>query len=203
MGDQSANNESLLIIFYRNPVPGKVKTRLAASMGNARAFAIYLLLADYTRRVAESFPVHKVVFYSDFIDTKDAWSANVFQKQLQDGTDLGERMENAFQHGFAKGYKSVCIVGTDCLELSAEILHQGFRKLLTHDVVIGPAEDGGYYLLGMNRMHTILFKNKKWSSSSVCEETLHDTRLLGLSIWQLPRLKDVDEEKDLPEHFKV
>jgi uncharacterized protein len=195
--------ESLLIIFYKNPKLGKVKTRLASSIGDAKAFSIYLLLAEHTRKITEHLGVHKVVFYSDYIDLDDSWSQDVYQKRLQMGADLGERMENAFRLGFNEGYKSICIIGTDCLELTRNVIEDAFRKLLTHDIVIGPANDGGYYLLGMNYLCNKLFQNKQWSTSTVLADTVADTRMLGLTSWQLETLTDVDEEKDLPQHFIV
>ena len=203
MAARKIKRDSLLIIFYKNPEIGKVKTRLASSIGDAKAFSIYLLLAEHTRRITERLDVHKVVFYSDYIDADDSWANNTYQKKLQLGMDLGERMANAFDFGFREGYKSICIIGTDCFELTGSIVDEAFRKLLTHDVVIGPANDGGYYLLGMNYPCIKLFENKKWSSSSVLADTLTDTRMLGLTSWQLEKLTDVDEEKDLPQHFIV
>jgi rSAM/selenodomain-associated transferase 1 len=203
MSISKAKRESLLIIFYKNPELGKVKTRLASSIGDAKAFSIYLLLAEYTRRITEHLAVHKVVFYSDYIDVDDSWPHDVYQKRLQMGADLGERMENAFKSGFNEGYKSICIIGTDCLELTRNIIEEAFRRLLTHDIVIGPANDGGYYLLGMNYFYNKLFQNKRWSSNTVLADTLADTRMLGLTSWQLETLTDVDEEKDLPQHFIV
>ena len=203
MAVRKIKRDSLLIIFYKNPELGKVKTRLASSIGEAKAFSIYLLLAEHTRRITEHLGVYKVVFYSDYIDVDDSWANSVYQKRLQLGMDLGERMANAFKFGFSEGYKSICIIGTDCFELTGSIVEEAFRKLLTHDVVIGPANDGGYYLLGMNYLCNKLFENKKWSSSSVLADTLADTRMLGLTSWQLEKLTDVDEEKDLPQHFIV
>lgn len=203
MPTSNVKRESLLIIFYKNPELGKVKTRLASSIGDAKAFSIYLLLAEHTRRITEHLGVHKVVFYSDYIDLDDSWPHDVYQKRLQMGSDLGERMENAFKSGFNEGYKSICIIGTDCLELTRNIIEEAFRKLLTQDIVIGPANDGGYYLLGMNYFYNKLFRNKRWSSNTVLADTLADTRMLGLTNWQLETLTDVDEEKDLPQHFIV
>lgn len=203
MQGKKKKHDSLLIIFYRNPELGKVKTRLAASIGDARAYSIYLLLANHTREVTHRFPCDKVVFYSDFVDEGDGWFNRTYKKQLQQGADLGERMENAFRYGFSLGYQSICIIGTDCLDLKETHLQQAFRKVLTHDVVIGPASDGGYYLLGMNRLHVSLFRNKPWSTSLVCQETLAETRLLGLTTWELAMLNDIDEERDLPAHFLV
>ncbi len=202
MSKQQIPNESLLIIFYRNPELGKVKTRLAASIGDAKAYAIYLLLAQHTRSITQDLPQNKALYYSDYIDTEDAWSNNRFQKFLQSGEDLGEKMENAFKAGFNFGYKSICIIGTDCLDLTGQIISEAFRQLLSHDVVIGPAVDGGYYLLGMNYLHEALFKNKKWSTESVLTNTLDDAEVSGLSVFQLQVLNDIDRIEDLPLRFK-
>lgn len=202
MPSKKIKDDSLLIIFYRNPELGKVKTRLAASIGDAKAFSIYLLLSEHTIRITERLSVAKAVYYSDYIDLNDSWSNDTYQKYLQAGNTLGEKMENAFQTGFIKGYKSICIIGTDCLDLTPALINEAFRRLLTHDVVLGPAVDGGYYLLGMNYLHTSLFKNKKWSTNTVLAETIHDIKLLGLSCWELETLTDIDEEKDLPAHFR-
>src|SRR5687768_15981626 len=104
MSISKAKRESLLIIFYKYHELGKVKTRLASSIGDAKAFSIYLLLAEHTRRITEHLAVHKVVFYSDYLDVDDSWPHDVYQKRLQMGADLGERMENAFKSGFNEGY---------------------------------------------------------------------------------------------------
>jgi rSAM/selenodomain-associated transferase 1 len=203
MAFKKFKEESLLIIFYRNPELGKVKTRLASTIGDSKAFSIYLLLAEHTRSIAENLGISKALYYSDYVDENDGWSNSKYQKYVQVGKDLGERMANAFQDGFKNGYKSICIIGTDCLELKAQVINEAFRRLLTHDIVIGPAHDGGYYLLGMNHLHTALFGNKTWSTNTVLTDTLHDVKLLGLSLWQLQTLCDIDEEKDLPAHFRI
>jgi uncharacterized protein len=197
------SKRSLLIIFYRNPQLGKVKTRLAATVGNAKALSIYLRLAEHTKAITLDLPVERVVYYSDFVDQEDHWISSHYQKQVQSGTDLGERMAIAFREGFKSGYTSVCIIGTDCLELTAAILREGFNKLKTHDVVIGPARDGGYYLLGMKTFYPDFFEKKSWSSDSVCAATVQDFDALRLKYYQLPLLADVDEEKDLPNDLLI
>jgi len=194
--------ESLLIIFYRNPELGKVKTRLAATLGDSSALAIYLFMAAHTKAITKNILPDKAVFYSHHIDTEDNWDNAVYQKQLQSGIDLGERMFNAFRNGFQSGYRSICIIGTDCLELTADIITEAFANLHSNDTVAGPARDGGYYLLGMNTLHADLFQNKLWSTSSVYASTLLDFKRLGLKFSELPVLTDVDEEKDLPEELK-
>jgi len=198
----SVSPKSLLIIFYRNPEPGKVKTRLAATIGNSAALAIYLYIVAHTKSITKNLPVDKAIYYSHYIDTEDNWDNAVYQKHLQSGINLGERMSNAFRNGFQSGYRSICIVGTDCLELTEEIIEAAFGKLQSYDCVIGPARDGGYYLLGMNTLQADLFQNKLWSTSSVYASTLHDVKMLGLNFFELPVLTDVDEEKDLPEELK-
>lgn len=194
--------KNLLIIFYRNPELGKVKSRLAVTIGEERALAIYLLMAAHARTTALTIPVDKVVYYSRFIDTEDNWSNSDFQKRLQHGEDLGEKMKHAFEESFSVGYESVCIIGTDCLELTKDILKEAFESLKHQDAVIGPAADGGYYLLGMNRMIPELFDNKKWSTSTVCENTIEDLKLLQRNHHLLPVLHDVDSESDLPPHMR-
>lgn len=192
----------LLIIFYRNPEIGKVKTRLAATIGDGEALGVYLKLVAHTRTITEQLPCAKVVFYSNYIDTEDNWSSAVFQKKLQQGHELGDRMKQAFQQGFTDGFNSICIIGTDCYELTSEIIAEAFKKLKSHDAVMGPAADGGYYLLGMNKLHTPLFKNKQWSTETVARDTLKDFESIGLQYHLLPQLNDVDLETDLPADLK-
>jgi uncharacterized protein len=193
--------KQLLIIFYRNPELGKVKRRLAATIGEERALAIYLLMSAHARKISLSIPVDKIVYYSEFIDSEDNWLNHDFQKQLQQGSDLGEKMKHAFEQSFNSGYESVCIIGTDCMELTEDILMKAFETLKHNDAVIGPAVDGGYYLLGMNQFIPDLFNNKKWSTSSVCGDTMDDLNRLDCSYQLLPTLHDVDKESDLPQHL--
>lgn len=193
--------KNLLIIFYRNPELGKVKTRLAKTLGDEKALAIYLKLSSHTRAITENLAIDKVIYYSNFVDTEDVWLNTTFQKKLQNGNDLGEKMNNAFVEGFQSGYERVCIIGTDCFELSRDIVKQAFDQLHTNDAVIGPAKDGGYYLLGMKKPIPVLFKNKAWSSDTVATDTIQNFKDLSLSYAQLAVLTDVDEEKDLPSNF--
>ncbi|HEX8041577.1 MAG TPA: TIGR04282 family arsenosugar biosynthesis glycosyltransferase [Chryseosolibacter sp.] len=191
-----------LIIFYRNPQEANVKTRLAATLGQDKARQIYVRLAQHTRDVAEKTDVDKIVFYSDFVDTPDMWPDATYQKAVQHGHDLGARMKNAFKESFARGYTSVCIIGTDCFELSQEVIDEAFESLHHSDAVVGPAKDGGYYLLGMNQMLPALFDNKRWSTNTVLNETIRDLGLLGLHYTLLRTLADVDTEEDLPDELR-
>ena len=193
----------LLLIFYRNPVIGGVKTRLAKTAGDEKALAVYLFMAAHTRRLTENLLVDKRVYYSDFIDREDAWDNHSFQKFIQAGDDLGERMLNAFREGYRDGYEAISIIGTDCLELTSSILASAFQELNQKDVVLGPAKDGGYYLLGMTRLWPEFFQGKAWSTSSVAKDTIRDCEQLELSYSLLPVLQDVDEEADLPADFTI
>jgi hypothetical protein len=189
--------DNLLLIFYRNPELGKVKTRLAATMGGEKALSVYLKLAEHTRKITQGLMADKLVFYSHVVVYKDQWPDTVYQKAEQTGENLGECMLHAFQYGFNQGYKQVCIIGTDCLELNQEIIEKAFFSLSQHDAVLGPAKDGGYYLLGMKKPHADFFLNKAWSTQTVMHDTMLDMLRLKLSVHLLPLISDVDVEDDL------
>lgn len=193
--------KALLIIFYRNPKIGKVKTRLAATVGNQKALEIYMKLSLHTKTITEYLNLEKIVFYTDVIDLMDIWPNATFLKALQDGKELGEKMKNAFVAGFETGYTSICIIGTDCYELTAEIITQAFDALKSADAVIGPSKDGGYYLLGMTNPHTGVFNNKNWSTETVLQETIQNFESLNLNYIKLQELTDVDTAEDLPDEF--
>ena len=192
------DHRSLLIVFYKNPQQGKVKTRLAATIGDEPALRIYDRLCDHTLRITRDLPVDKAVFYSETIDTDDRWPSAQYKKHIQSGASLGDRMSHAFQSGFRSGYTAICIIGTDCYELTSAIIRQAFAQLEEFDTVIGPAFDGGYYLLGMKTFHPTLFISKAWSTDSVLDATLADFDALELRYHALPSLNDVDEERDIP-----
>jgi hypothetical protein len=186
-----------LIIFIKNAALGRVKTRLAATVGDVRALEVYLQLLAITRKVALEVDCQRRLYYSDRVEEEDAWSGAQFAKYVQQGNDLGERMHVAFIASFAEGASKVIIVGSDCPELTAAIVEDAFAALYGHDVVVGPAEDGGYYLLGMKTARISLFENMKWSTSTVLEDTLARVSKLELNVKMLPQLSDLDTEQDL------
>lgn len=196
-------NKNLLIIFYRNPELGRVKTRLAATIGDGNALAIYLKLVAHTRAITLNLSMDKMVCYSNYIDREDSWSNEDYDKQLQQGKDLGDRLTHSVKTGFDRGYKAVCVIGTDNLELTAKLIEQAFVKLKTYDAVIGPAKDGGYYLLGLRKFIPEPFENKKWSTSSVFQDTVNDLQRIGMSYDLLPVLTDIDTEADLPDEIRT
>lgn len=188
---------NLLLVFAKNPELGKVKTRLAKTVGDKKALEIYLKLLEHTYAVANKTFADKAVFYSDKIEEFDILDYYKFPKFLQKGDNLGERMDRAIGEAFGQSYSKVIIIGSDCYDLTSEIVEDAFKLLDDHNVVIGPAFDGGYYLLGMDRHYSHLFRNKKWSTPDVLLDTILDAKKLKLSYTLLPTLTDVDEEKDL------
>jgi uncharacterized protein len=185
-----------LIIFVKNRLPGKTKTRLAATIGDAAALQVYDQLLAHTHGVTEPLSCCKWVFYSDFLPEEDRLWQKGYRREVQQGADLGERMHRAFERCFSEGARRVCIIGSDCYELETHHVQQAFDALRQQDVVLGPAADGGYYLLGLQEQQPELFMNKVWSTSDVLAEALQDCRRLGLSTFQLPLLQDLDTIRD-------
>lgn len=192
-----------LIIFTRNPQLGKVKTRLAASIGEEKALEIYRALLEHTQSITRNLDCDKFVFYDQNIENNDIWLESVYDKKLQFGVDLGAKMQNAFNQLFELGYKNCIIIGSDIFDLKDFHIQDAFYKLQFSDVVIGPAEDGGYYLLGIKKEIPSIFKNKDWGYSTVLSETLID--LVNYKIDFLEVLNDIDTIEDLEKskHFQL
>ena len=186
-----------LIIFIKNPVLGKVKTRLAGTVGDETALEVYKELLNYTQKITLLIDADKFLFYADFLQREDEWPNDRFIKHLQKGNDLGERMYNAFEYTFLNKHQKVIIIGSDCIDLSASVIEDAYMLLNDSDVVIGPAKDGGYYLLGMKELHQSLFKNISWGTSEVLKQTLSICRSQHLNYSLLPTLTDIDVENDL------
>lgn len=196
-------NKELLMIFAKNPSLGKVKTRIAKSIGEEGALKIYNKLLLHTHEITKEIKQDKFIFYSDFIPEKDIWDEGIFKKCLQDGNDLGERMFHAFLRGFLNNYESVMVVGTDCASLTKETIQNAFLKLESNDFVIGPAKDGGYYLLGMKKLYPNIFLRKSWSTNKLFLETVQEIIEVKGSVYFLPELSDVDTVEDLAELQKL
>lgn len=192
------SNSRLLIIFVKNQVKGKVKTRLAETVGNEQALQIYKKLTDYTYSVADAVDADRQVWYSDFIAKDDVWnkSDTVYAKKLQEGKGLGERMKNSFRQAFNAGYKRVVIIGSDCAGITENIINRAFNQLADYDLVVGPSEDGGYYLMGMNHFYGQLFEGISWSTDKVLPQTLKAAKESDLGFCLLPELNDIDNEED-------
>lgn len=186
-----------LILFVRNPEIGKVKTRLARDIGDEKALMVYEKLLNRTLEVSLPIRCPKFVYYDEAINPNDLWNVAGYIKKVQEGADLGERMFNAFKDLFYLGFEKVLIIGSDCFDLKTEIIEDGFRLLNTNKVVIGPATDGGYYLMGMNMLIPDLFFDKTWSTDQVMEQTINELRRMSISYGLLPELNDIDDIEDL------
>jgi len=192
------SDKNLLLIFTRNPELGKCKTRLAASVGDETALAIYIFLLEHTVSVTEQLQVDKEVHYTEEIREDDLWDPEVYRKKMQWGKDLGERMANAFRAGFNAGYERIIIIGSDLYDLNSTDLETAFEALSRHQVVLGPAKDGGYYLLGMTSFIPALFKNKAWGTPTVLETTLANLQQTNYTL--LETRNDVDILDDIRTH---
>jgi len=187
-------NKNLLIVFVKNIILGKVKTRLAKTIGDEGAFQIYSELVQITERQTREVDAGRHIYFSDVV-ISSKWEHD--QKFVQEGKDLGEKMKNAFQHGFNKGYENIILIGSDLPTISNEIIESGFEKLKGNDVVFGPATDGGYYLIGLSKMNDSVFDHKPWSQSSLLDVTLRQLSDQESSVSLLTPMNDIDTFEDL------
>jgi rSAM/selenodomain-associated transferase 1/rSAM/selenodomain-associated transferase 2 len=196
----SKSNTDSIIIFLRYPKNGQVKTRLAKTTSSEFATSFYKSCAENIVKNVKKIPgINRFAFYSNE-DEKEkiiGWLGSKLFFSPQQGNDLGNRMKNAFEKIFSTGSQKVIIIGTDIPDLSKELIRDAFNSLDSNDVVIGPSEDGGYYLFGVKKMHTKLFDGIEYSTSSVLSETLARVKDLNLTYHLLPVLPDIDTEKDL------
>ncbi len=188
-------SKDLLLIFTRNPELGKCKTRLAATIGDRAALDVYKFLLRHTAEITRNLEVNKVVFYSNSIGKDDLWDPGIYSKKIQEGTTLGERMKNAYQWAIREGFEKIIVIGSDIYDLNQEDLEMAFKALERHHYVIGPAKDGGYYLLGMTKFNEAVFSNKDWGTETVFQDTLKD--LQEESVYLLPVRNDVDIYEDI------
>ena len=188
-------NKSLLLIFAKNITLSKVKTRLAQAEGDAFALDVYKKLVAITETESlklQDTDIH-VYFTEAIVDTP--WTGK--EKFIQSEGDLGVRMGTAFKHGFDLGYERIIGIGTDLPDLNAEIMTEALDILHLKDTVFGKAEDGGYYLIGMNQWIPQVFENKPWSTESLLKITLNELESLGFSSSTLQTLNDIDTIDDL------
>ena len=186
-----------LIVFVKNPELGKVKTRLARTIGDEKALYIYKLLLEQTFQVTLPVLAEKKLYYSEFVQNIDQFNDLVYEKHIQNGDGLGDKMYNAMKHSFGEWADKVVLIGSDCFELNSGIIEEAFKALEESDYVLGPAKDGGYYLIGMKELNLEIFQNKEWSAENVFLDTLLDIKNQEKSHYLLPTLSDVDTEEDL------
>jgi rSAM/selenodomain-associated transferase 1 len=187
-----------VIVFVKNPQLGKVKTRLAKSIGDEGALKVYKYLLKFTKDLIKKTNADQLFLYHyEEIIEVNKWTVLNCKNQLQSKGDLGNKMHSAFEYVFSKGFERVVVLGSDCLEVTPEIINNSFFILEQSDSVIGPAKDGGYYLLGLNKMIPEIFNHMPWSKSNLCEETIREIEANKLNYKLLPTLSDVDYIEDL------
>jgi rSAM/selenodomain-associated transferase 1 len=187
-------SKELLIVFVKNIKLGKVKTRLAKSIGNEGAFEVYKHLVEITEEATQKVKHEKHIYFSDVI-IDEKWPNT--PKFVQKGADLGEKMQNAFEKGFSDGYKKIILIGSDLPDISATIIQKGFDQLNNSEIVFGPAEDGGYYLVGMTKKCYSIFTDKQWSTENLLAVTLAELKENKIGVSLLETLNDIDTIDDL------
>jgi hypothetical protein len=195
----------VLLIFVKYPEPGRVKTRLAKDISKESAARIYLEMTEtIIGNLSNSGKYETIVFFdppereTDFEGWLQGRVNNLFP---QEGGDLGERMSNAFTKVFSLGAEKAIVIGTDCVEVSEETISKALYALEAVDVVLGPTEDGGYYLLGLKKPEPGILHDISWSTELVLDQTLRKIREKGLRFQLLKPLRDVDTLSDLREYL--
>ncbi len=204
---EKAGESTALVIFLRFPRPGRVKSRLAVSLGQEKAANFYRLCAEQLFREISgvSGDCRKYLFYSDRGDESDIinWAGPGFDYLPQAGGNLGERLEQAFSRLFGKGMGKVIILASDTPDITVGIINDAIEAMDRHDIVIGPSIDGGYYLIGMKKQHGELFRGISWSTEKVLGQTMEIIEALKLGVYILPELRDIDTEEDLRQWVKT
>lgn len=200
------------IIFTRYPEPGKTKTRLIPALGASGAATLQRQMTEHTLskvrelqsdcalRTHTASPLSvEVRFAGGNLTLMQGWLGSDIVYQPQGEGDLGSRMARSLSSATSGGIERVVIIGTDCPGLNAQLMAQAFQVLyLSHDLVLGPAIDGGYYLIGLRCFIPELFCGINWGTAEVLQQTVHIANKLDLSVAYLPQLADVDRPEDLP-----
>ena len=189
--------EQKLIIFLKSPRPGAVKTRLAKTLGTDAACAAYCTLVETLLREIATVENVELCFAPD--DAKQeilSWLRGGWRATPQGPGDLGERLDRTFRNAFADGAKRVIVIGSDCPDITTVDLEEGWSTLQSNDVVLGPAVDGGYWLIGLRAPQPSLFAGMPWSTSALLQATLDRCAAAGLRVQLLRTLSDVDTEED-------
>ena len=194
-------NSCAVIVFARYPERGKVKTRLAKEIGEESALEFYTSCAENTFSECKKIKSENILLYLFYSGVKDKtliakWAGFDFVCLPQAGSDLGERMSNAFSEVFSNGIKKAVIIGTDIPDIDAKLINRACEVLNYADVIIGPSDDGGYYLLGMKKKYDFLFENINWSTKSVFSETQFRIIKNNLNYFILSELVDIDTKDD-------
>jgi uncharacterized protein len=193
--------QQCVLLFIKAPVKGRVKSRLAAAIGEEAALEIY---KDFVTTVLETlkagrYPFRIAVYPREALESVRHWLGHDLDYLPQTGKDLGERMKNALARVFSDGIERAVIIGSDIPDLPDEVIHEAFRSLESKDAVIGPALDGGYYLIGFNARTFLAeaFDGIPWSTRTVFSDTMQVLERSSWAVHQLPLWRDVDTLEDL------
>jgi uncharacterized protein len=196
------SSKQRLIIFTRYPEPGKTKTRLIPVLGSVGAANLQRQMTEHTilqvKQLQKAIDISVEIWFSDGdLQLMQKWLGSDLVYQPQGEGDLGLRMARSLLQAFQSGAEKAIIIGTDCPGLNAEILATAFDKLRTFDLVLGPALDGGYYLIGLRQLIPELFANIEWGTANVFQKTVEIAQKVNLSYVNLVSLADVDRPEDL------
>ena len=189
-----------IIIFTRYPTPGASKTRLIPALGADGAADLQRKMTEYILKELQKLQgtVDIEICYTGASNTEMlSWLGNNYKYSEQRAGDLGDRMLQAFSDSFNNGYKSIVVIGADCPSITNKVLHNAFIALESNDVVLGPATDGGYYLIGLHAANSEIFKGIKWSTDTVLSDTKNNIYQQNLKLHLLEELSDIDEPDDL------
>ncbi len=202
----AAHSDSRILLFARAPEHGKVKTRLARAIGNDDALALYRRFTADLVAMLTPLPFDLSIFFHPAKGQKMVkdWLGDANRLYAQKGQDLGERMANAFRQAFAEGAQQALLLGTDIPDLPARFILEGFEQLHRNDAVIGPAADGGYFLIGFQRQafHPGWFTQIDWGSVNVLQTQIKKITQDHKSVYRLPQWPDIDEIDDLREFWR-
>ncbi len=196
MGANMSSDDTLLV-FCRSPVEGQCKTRLIPQLGERGALQAHCELALATLARLAAVRGQRYLYLSDESAVGESWAHEYgYHLAYQQGSDLGQRMKHAFEQELANSAGPVCLVGVDCPPIGQSYVEQAFSALGACDLVLGPAQDGGYGLIGMNKCQAELFEDIPWGSARVLAATLAAAKRVDLKVAMLPQIWDVDDFKD-------
>ena len=205
---QNGTPRKTVILFTRYPREGKVKTRLIERLGPKGAADLHdRLTKQVICNIEPALRTGRIQLQVSYCGGSEeeirSWLGNDIHPAHRQGHDLGERMQHAFEESWRNGVERVLIIGSDCPEIDTALINSGFKKLHSHDLVLGPAADGGYYLIGLRaavhgvKPHELLFQHIDWGSGQVLRQTLRQAKKADLSFTLLPELHDIDRPEDL------
>ncbi|MCP4580419.1 MAG: glycosyltransferase [candidate division Zixibacteria bacterium] len=200
MNFNAKTDQNALMIFVKYPEPGKVKTRLYPEISLSKAAELYkAMVDDIITTHSDNIDYEIIICYApaERIDDFNVWLGDRYTLKAQRGPNLGDRLINAFSQVFSDGFNKAIVIGSDCPQISRTEIEAAFDALNNRDIVIGPTEDGGYYLIGMSKLHEAAFRNISWSSDKVLGETLEILSKKRLSVDRLNSKFDIDTYRDV------